>query len=199
MMSNTIRVLAGLVLSLSTSYALANTSDLDTATFATGCFWCTEADFEKLPGVVSAVSGYTGGKTTNPTYAQISSGKTGHVEAVQLKYRPSQVSYESLLATFWATHDYLDGGGQFCDRGSQYAPVLFTHTDEQAKAANRSKEALQQRLSQPIATRILPAMKFYPAEEYHQDYAKRNTVRYQYYRLSCGRDARIRALTKALK
>ena len=182
MMSNTIRVLAGLVLSLSTSYVIANTSDLDTATFATGCFWCTEADFEKLPGVVSAVSGYTGGKTTNPTYAQISSGKTGHVEAVQLKY-----------------HDYLDGGGQFCDRGSQYAPVLFTHTDEQAKAANRSKEALQQRLSQPIATRILPAVKFYPAEEYHQDYAKRNTVRYQYYRLSCGRDARIRALAKALK
>lgn len=198
-MTKKIYVIAGLALSLCTSYALANTKDLNTATFATGCFWCTEADFEKVPGVVSAVSGYTGGKTTNPTYAQISTGKTGHVEAVQVNYRPSQVSYESLLATFWATHDYLDGGGQFCDRGSQYAPVLFTHNDEQTKAANHSKEALQQRLSQPIATRILPAVKFYPAEEYHQDYAKRNTVRYQYYRLSCGRDARIRALAKALK
>lgn len=197
-MTKSIRVLAGLVLSLNTTFALANTSDLDTATFATGCFWCTEADFEKVPGVVSAVSGYTGGKTNNPTYAQISSGKTGHVEAVQIKFRPSQVSYDSLLATFWASHDYLDGDGQFCDRGSQYAPVLFTHTDEQTTAAKRSKAALQQRLKQPIATRILPAVKFYPAEEYHQDYAKRNSIRYQYYRLTCGRDARIRALAKAL-
>lgn len=198
-MATLIHMLTIVMVAFSSNYAVANGGDIATATFATGCFWCTEADFEKVPGIVSAVSGYTGGKTTNPTYAQISSGKTGHVEAVQVKYRPSQVSYESLLATFWATHDYLDGDGQFCDRGSQYAPVLFTHNDEQAKAANRSKEALQQRLSQPIATRILAAVKFYPAEEYHQDYAKRNTVRYQYYRLSCGRDARIRALSKALK
>ncbi|MDP1539422.1 MAG: peptide-methionine (S)-S-oxide reductase MsrA [Moraxellaceae bacterium] len=198
-MGNTMRVLMTIVMTFGTNFAAANTSELATATFATGCFWCTEADFEKIPGVVSAISGYTGGKTTNPTYSQISSGKTGHVEAVQVRYRPSQVSYESLLATFWATHDYLDGDGQFCDRGSQYAPALFTHTEAQTKAAQLSKEALQQRLNQPIATRILPAVKFYPAEEYHQDYAKRNSVRYQYYRLSCGRDARIRTLSKALK
>jgi peptide-methionine (S)-S-oxide reductase len=193
------RILTAAAMALGINTADANTSDLATATFATGCFWCTEADFEKIPGVVSAVSGYTGGKTSNPNYAQISTGKTGHVEAVQVRFQPSKVNYESLLATFWATHDYLDGGGQFCDRGSQYAPVLFTHNEAQVKAAERSKEALQQRLDQPIATRILPAVKFYPAEEYHQDYAKRNSVRYQYYRLSCGRDARLRALSKALK
>lgn len=169
------------------------------ATFAGGCFWCSESDFEKLPGVQSVISGYTGGKTINPSYEQVSSGGSGHIESVEVHYDPARISYQSLLAAFWRNHDYLDAGGQFCDRGSQYAPAIFTHDVAQAEAAALSKRTLEQRLKKTVATRILPAGTFYVAEDYHQDYYRKNSLRYHYYRLSCGRDARLKKLAGALK
>lgn len=169
------------------------------ATFAGGCFWCSESDFEKLPGVRSVISGYTGGKTINPSYEQVSSGGSGHIESVEVHYDPARISYQSLLTVFWRNHDYLDAGGQFCDRGSQYAPAIFTHDVAQAEAAALSKRTLEQRLKKTVATRILPAGTFYVAEDYHQDYYRKNSLRYHYYRLSCGRDARLKKLAGALK
>lgn len=169
------------------------------ATFAGGCFWCSEADFEKLPGVQSVVSGYTGGKTINPSYEQVSSGASGHLESVEVRYDPARISYPSLLAAFWHNHDYFDAGGQFCDRGSQYAAAIFTHDAAQAEAAALSKHTLEQRLKKKVATRILPAGTFYVAEDYHQDYYRKNSLRYHYYRLSCGRDARLKKLAPALQ
>lgn len=166
------------------------------ATFAGGCFWCTESDFEKLPGVLDAVSGYTGGKVVNPTYEQVSSGATGHVEAVQVHYDPAIVSYSKLLDYFWHHHDPLNGQGQFCDIGEQYRPVIFVANEAERDAATKSKAAQAKRFKQPIATEILPATTFYPAEQYHQDYYKKNAFHYRYYRLSCGRDARIDVLNK---
>jgi peptide methionine sulfoxide reductase msrA/msrB len=160
------------------------------ATFAGGCFWCVEADFEKLPGVVKAISGYTGGHKENPTYKEVSSGTTGHVEAVQVYYDPSKVSYDQLLDYFWRHIDPTDGGGSFVDRGSQYRSIIFYQNEEERRLAEKSKEALGKsgRFDKPIVTEIQKLTKFYEAEEYHQDYYKKNPLRYKYYRHGSGRD-----------
>jgi peptide methionine sulfoxide reductase msrA/msrB len=163
---------------------------LQQATFAGGCFWCTEADFEKLPGVVKVISGYTGGSKENPTYAEVSSGTTGHVEAVQVYYNPSKVTYEELLDYFWKHVDPTDGGGQFVDRGAQYRSVIFYHDEDQKRSAEKSKEALSKsgRFNKPIVTEILKFTKFYEAEDYHQDYFKTHSLKYKFYRFGSGRD-----------
>jgi len=165
-------------------------SGLATATFAGGCFWCVESDFEKVPGVVEVISGYTGGHTMNPTYEEVSAGGTGHVEAVQVLYDPKKVSYEDLLDYFWRHVDPTDPNGQFVDRGSQYRSVIFYHNEEQKRLAEESKTALEKsdRFHKPIATTIVPFTKFYKAEDYHQDYYKKNPVRYKFYRWNSGRD-----------
>lgn len=167
---------------------------LAAAVFAGGCFWCTEADFDKIPGVVSTTSGYTGGKVANPTYEQVSGGGTGHIEAVRVVYDPARVSYRTLVARFFRTVDPLDSGGQFCDRGYQYRTAIFV-----ANAAERGvAEAIRARaaalLKKPVATLILPAAPFYAAEGYHQDYYRKNPVKYKYYRWRCGRESRLAAV-----
>jgi peptide methionine sulfoxide reductase msrA/msrB len=166
------------------------TTGLKTATFAGGCFWCTEADFEKVPGVVKVISGYAGGQKKNPTYEEVSSGTTGHVEAVQVYYDPSKVTYQQLLDYFWRHIDPTDGGGQFVDRGFQYRSVIFYQDEEQMRLAQKSKEALDHsgRFKKPVVTEIVKFTNFYPAEEYHQDYYKKNPLRYRYYRYGSGRD-----------
>ena len=163
---------------------------LSKATFAGGCFWCSEADFEKLPGVVEVISGYTGGEKENPSYEEVSSGTTGHVEAIQVYYDPSKITYQELLDTFWKHIDPTDGGGQFVDRGSQYRSAIFYHDEEQKRLAEQSKEALSRsgRLAKPVATEIIQFTKFYEAENYHQDYHKKNPLKYKYYRYASGRD-----------
>jgi peptide methionine sulfoxide reductase msrA/msrB len=160
------------------------------ATFAGGCFWCTEADFEKVKGVVEVVSGYTGGKTENPTYEEVSSGSSGHIEAVQVIYDPAKVSYQELLEIFWRHVDPTDPGGQFVDRGSQYRTAIFFHDEEQRRLAEESKEALDRsgRFKKPVVTEILPLTKFYDAEDYHQDYYKKSSLHYSRYRQGSGRD-----------
>jgi peptide-methionine (S)-S-oxide reductase len=168
--------------------------ELATATFAGGCFWCMEQPFDQLPGVVSTTSGYTGGQVENPSYAQVSAGETGHVEAMQVRYDPAQVSYETLLETFWHNIDPLDNLGQFCDKGSQYRSVVFYGNAEQQRLAEASKAAVAEKLNQPVATDILPADPFYNAEDYHQDYYKTRPVRYKVYRFGCGRDQRLSEL-----
>ncbi|MEO6699030.1 MAG: peptide-methionine (S)-S-oxide reductase MsrA [Paraperlucidibaca sp.] len=187
--------------SVSADAKTANTAKTTTASaiFAGGCFWCSESDYEKLTGVKEVVSGYIGGHVDNPSYAQVSGGGSGHYEAVEVFYDPSVVSYDALVTYFWSHHNYLDGGGQFCDRGSQYAPAIFPQGDEQMAIATRNLAGFQQRVKGKIATKIIPASKFYAAENYHQNYYKTNPVRYQYYRLSCGRDSRIDALAADLK
>jgi peptide methionine sulfoxide reductase msrA/msrB len=160
------------------------------ATFAGGCFWCSEADFEKTPGVAKVISGYTGGTEENPTYEEVSSGTTGHVEAVQVYYDPEKVNYEKLLQVFWRHIDPTDGGGQFVDRGPQYGSAIFYHDEEQKKAAEKSKEELAKsgKFEKPIVTPILKFTRFYEAEDYHQDYYRKNPLRYTYYRHGSGRD-----------
>jgi len=164
--------------------------NLSKATFAGGCFWCVEADFEKVDGVVEVISGYTGGDEPNPAYEEVSSGDTGHVEAVQVLYDPSRVSYEKLLDVFWSHVDPTDAGGQFVDRGSQYATGIFYHDDDQKRLAEKSREALENsgRFDKPVVTPILKLKAFYPAEDYHQDYYQRHAVRYKLYRWNSGRD-----------
>ncbi len=166
------------------------------ATFAGGCFWCVESDFEKLPGVISATSGYTGGRTVNPTYEQVSSHTTGHAEAVQLVYDPSKVSYERLLEYFWHTIDPTVKDQQFCDHGTPYRTAIFAHDAQQLRMAQASRAALEtsKPFKDPIATEIVLASAFYPAEAYHQGYHAKNPLRYKYYRASCGRDARLQQL-----
>jgi peptide methionine sulfoxide reductase msrA/msrB len=161
------------------------------ATLAGGCFWCTEADFEKLPGVVKVISGYTGGPKENPRYEEVSSGETGHVEAIQVYFDPSKLTYTELLDYFWRHIDPTDPDGQFVDRGSQYRSVIFYHNEEQKRLAEKSKEELGKsgRFDKPIVTEIIKFTKFYEAEGYHQDYYKKNPIRYQYYRFWSGRDA----------
>lgn len=163
---------------------------LQKATFAGGCFWCVESDFEKLPGVVKVISGYTGGNKENPSYEEVSSGTTGHVEAVQVYYDPSELTYAELLDYFWRHIDPTDGGGQFVDRGSQYRSVIFYHDEEQKKLAEKSKEDLGKsgKFNKPIVTEIMKFSKFYEAEEYHQDYYRKNPLRYKFYRYNSGRD-----------
>jgi peptide-methionine (S)-S-oxide reductase len=169
----------------------ANAQSLAKATFAGGCFWCMEKPFDELPGVVSTTSGYTGGQTERPSYRQVSSGKTGHAESVQVVYDPAQVSYEMLLNVFWHNVDPIDEGGQFCDRGSQYRSSIFFHDEPQRKLATQSKQALEQSGIQPIATQIASASVFYPAEGYHQNYYETNPLKYRFYRFTCGRDQRL--------
>lgn len=166
------------------------------ATFAAGCFWCVERDFDKVPGVISTTSGYTGGRTQNPDYDSIATGVTGHVEALQVEYDPARVSYEMLLAAFWQTVDPVDSRGQFCDRGPQYRPAIFVHTPEQRKLAEASLMAMQAsgRFDRPIAVMVRDAVTFTPAEPEHQDYYKRNPIRYMIYRHGCGRDQRLRQI-----
>jgi peptide-methionine (S)-S-oxide reductase len=169
----------------------------EAAVFAGGCFWCTESDFDKIPGVVSTTSGYLGGKSLNPTYKQVSAGDTGHIEAVRVEYDPTKVSYAALVQRFFRTVDPLDAGGQFCDRGYQYRSALFVENAEQRAAAEAAKAQVARHFKKPIGTLILPAAKFYPAENYHQDYYKKNPLRYRYYRLSCGRDAQLKKVWRA--
>jgi peptide-methionine (S)-S-oxide reductase len=165
-----------------------------TAVFAGGCFWCMVHPFDELPGVMSVTSGYTGGQKVNPTYEQVSAGDTGHVEAVQIIFDPKQIGYEKLLEVFWRNVDPLDKGGQFCDRGSTYTSAVFYQNDEQKKLAEQSKAAIEKKLGKPVVTAIRPAATFYAAEDYHQDYYKKNPLRYKYYRYSCGRDQRLEEL-----
>lgn len=172
----------------------ATTTNLETAVFAGGCFWCMEPAFDHLEGVVATTSGYTGGDTANPTYAQVSAGGTGHREAVQVTYDPQQVSYAKLLSVFWKNVDPLDADGQFCDRGSQYRSAIFVANAAQRHQAEQSLPDLSSRFELPLATAILPTQAFYPAEEYHQDYYLKHPVRYKFYRKACGRDQRLHQL-----
>lgn len=171
------------------------------AVFAGGCFWCMEPPFDKLEGVITTVSGYTGGHKENPTYYEVSAGDTGHYEAVQITYDPTKVSYQQLLKTFWTNVDPLNNKGQFCDRGSQYLSAIFYLDEAQEKAARQSKQVLTEAglFDKPIATRVLPAGTFYPAEEYHQDYYSKNPLKYHYYRNGCGRDVRLKQLWKGVE
>lgn len=166
------------------------------ATFAGGCFWCMEPPYDKLPGVISTTSGYMGGHTRNPTYESISTGATGHAEVVQVEYDPSKVSYSTLLEVFWRNIDPTQRNGQFCDQGSQYRTAIFYHNEEQKKLAEASRTALQKNkpFKGEIVTELGPAPQFYPAEDYHQDFYKKNPTRYKLYRTGCGRDARLQAL-----
>jgi peptide-methionine (S)-S-oxide reductase len=166
-----------------------------TAVFAAGCFWCAEADFEKVPGVIDAVSGYTGGRGANPTYEQVSGGGTGHREVVQVRYDPSRVRYEQLLAVFWRNVDPFDAAGQFCDKGEQYTSAIYVADAEQRRLAEQSRAALAppgRVAQQPIVTPVVDAAPFYEAEAYHQAYYKKNPIRYRFYRNGCRRDARLR-------
>jgi peptide-methionine (S)-S-oxide reductase len=166
------------------------------ATFAGGCFWCMEPPFDELDGVVSTTSGYTGGHVEAPTYEQVSSGATGHLEAVQVEYDPERIDYATLLEVFWRNVDPTDADGQFCDRGYQYTTAIFYHTDGQQRLAEASKQELDAsgRLPGPIVTEVRPAATFYPAEAYHQDYYVNHPLRYKFYRTTCGRDRVLKRL-----
>jgi peptide-methionine (S)-S-oxide reductase len=169
---------------------------LEKATFAGGCFWCMEPAFDHLPGVQSVTSGYTGGTKKNPTYEEVSSGTTGHAESVEILYDPSKISYEKLLEVFWHNIDPTVKDRQFCDEGGQYRSAVFYHNEEQRRLAEASKKALEEskRFKGPVYTDITPAAQFYPAEEYHQHYYRKNPVRYKFYRWNCGRDERLSEL-----
>jgi len=181
---------------LAAALPAAHAQKTETATFAAGCFWCTEDAFEKVPGVLKAVSEYTGGSVKNPSYEQVSSGRTGHAEAVEVTYDPAKVSYEKLLDVFWLNHDPTVTNRQFCDSGSQYRPEIFYHSEEQKRLAEASKTKWEKDkpFKQPIVTRISPAGDFWPAEDYHQDYYKKNPLQYRFYVSGCGRYQRLDAL-----
>jgi peptide-methionine (S)-S-oxide reductase len=164
------------------------------ATFAGGCFWCTESDFDKVKGVISTTSGYTGGKVVNPGYERVSAGGTGHAEAVEVIYDPSKVSYEKLLTYYWRTVDPTVKNAQFCDHGEQYRTAIFVRNDEERKLAEASKKKVEAELKQPVYTQIVDAGPFYAAEEYHQDFYKKNPTKYKFYRWNCGRDQRLEQL-----
>jgi peptide-methionine (S)-S-oxide reductase len=176
--------------------AAASGPVLEKATFAGGCFWCMEPAFDKLEGVKSVVSGYTGGRKPNPTYEEVSAGKTGHAESIEITYDPAVIDYSRLLDVFWHNIDPTVKDRQFCDVGPQYRSAIFYHGEEQKRLAEASKRALEQsnRFPGPIYTEIVPAATFYAAEEYRQKYYQKNTIRYRYYRYSCGRDQRLKEL-----
>ena len=187
-------LLMGLALVMGAA-AQTKPSTTATATVAGGCFWCVEADFDKVEGVISTTSGYIGGQVANPKYEQVVTGTTGHTEAVEIVYDPAKVSYEKLLDVFWRNHDPLVKDRQFCDRGSQYRPGIFFHSDAQQQAAEATKKTVQARFSpRLVQTEITKATTFYKAEDYHQDYYLKNPVRYKLYRYNCGRDARLEEL-----
>ena len=182
-----------LVLAGSQSVAAAE----QTAVFAGGCFWCLEHDLEHLPGVIDAISGYSGGHVDQPTYRQVSGEETGHQEAVQVRFDPAVISYSTLLRSYWRNVDPFDGGGQFCDRGDSYRPVIFTADGAQAQAAESSAAAAAQDLGRPrssIKVELRGSAPFWPAEDYHQNYAELNDLKYSFYRFSCGRDRRLDAV-----
>ncbi|MGI8705035.1 MAG: peptide-methionine (S)-S-oxide reductase MsrA [Sphingomicrobium sp.] len=162
------------------------------AVFAGGCFWCTEADFDKMPGVLSTTSGYTGGRVANPTYKQVTAGGTGHIEAVRVVYDPRRISYSTLVQRFLRTVDVTDGGGQFCDRGQSYRPAIFVATDEQRRASRAALAEASKQIGKKTEVAVLPAARFWAAEGYHQDYYKKNPARYRFYRWNCGRDKRLK-------
>jgi len=192
-----IAVLSALLASLPASaQALSASTGEAKAIFAGGCFWCVEADFDKVPGVISTTSGYIGGKSKNPTYQQVSAGGTGHVEAVEIGYDPRTVSYEKLLDVFWKNIDPTVKDRQFCDSGSQYRSAIFYLNEDQKRLAQASLEALKKNkpFKGEIYTEIVPAAEFWPAEDYHQDYYKKNPIRYKFYRNGCGRDARLKEI-----
>ena len=164
------------------------------AVFAGGCFWCLEKPFDELPGVIETQSGYTGGSVRDPTYEQVSSGSTGHVEAVRVTYDPGKVSYGKLLSVFWRNIDPTDSGGQFCDRGPQYRSAVFVADAGERDEAFRQKAQLEKENGMRVVTEILPRAEFYSAEEYHQDYYMKNPLRYHFYRQGCGRDQRLRQI-----
>ena len=164
------------------------------ATFAGGCFWCMEPPFDALPGVLSTTSGYTGGTTVTPTYEQVSGGGTGHAEAVQVTYDPTKISYRQLLDVYWRNIDPLAKDRQFCDVGRQYRSAIFYGSEEERRLAEESKQRLEQARGWRVVTEIVPVGPFYPAEEYHQDYYRKNPLRYKYYRFGCGRDRRLEEL-----
>ena len=163
------------------------------AYFAGGCFWCMEEVFEKVDGVMTAVSGFMGGSVQNPSYEDVSTGRTGHAEAVEVRYDPSKVSYNQLLETFWRNVDPITSNAQFCDHGNQYRAAIFYRDDDEKRLAEASKQAIEQskRFKQPIVTVIVMASHFYPAEEYHQDFYKKNPIRYKFYKYNCGRAQRL--------
>ena len=165
----------------------------ETAIFAGGCFWCMEPPYDKLEGVISTTSGYTGGELANPSYEQVSDGQTGHYESLRVEYDPAKIRYQDLLEVFWRNIDPFDDTGQFCDHGQQYLSAIFYQNHVQEQQAKGSKDAVQQKAgeSRTVVTRLIPAMEFYPAEDYHQDYYLKNPVRYKYYRYGCGRDKRL--------
>ena len=181
--------------------APAHAQKTDKAIFAAGCFWCTEEAFEKVPGVVSAVSGYTGGTVKNPSYEQVSSGRTGHAESVEVTFDPAKVTYEQLLDVFWVNHDPTVTNRQFCDSGTQYRPAIFYLNDEQKRLAEASKAKWEKMkpFKQPILTEISKAGPFYPAEDYHQDYSKKNPLQYKFYVTGCGRYQRLDSLWGELR
>lgn len=178
------------------SPAMAASAAPAKAYFAGGCFWCMEEAFEKVEGVVSVVSGYMGGTVANPTYEQVSAGLTGHAESVEVTYDPSKVSYRQLLEAFWRNIDPVTPNAQFCDHGTQYRAVIFPGTAEEQQQAESSKQALERTkpFQEPIVTQIVPASMFYPAEDYHQDYYKKNPIRYKFYKFNCGRVQRLEQL-----
>lgn len=194
-MKRILSLLAGVLWVLLAAGA-ANAAALEKAIFAGGCFWCMEAPFDKLPGVVSVTAGYTGGEKKNPTYKEVSAGGTGHAEAVLIVYDPAKISYQLLLGVFWRNIDPTVADRQFCDVGHQYRAAIFYLGEGQRKAALLSKAALDKNrpFREPVVTGITPATEFYPAEEYHQHYYKKNPLRYNYYRSGCGRDKRLKEL-----
>jgi len=186
----------GLGVTLLAFASVTTAAALEKATFAGGCFWCMEHPFDELPGVVSVTSGYTGGEKKNPTYEEVSAGGTGHAESVEVLYDPAKISYEKLLEVFWHNIDPTVKDRQFCDTGHQYRSAIFYHTEEQHRLALQSKAALEKNkpFKGPVVTEIVPATTFYPAEEYHQHYYKKNPIRYTFYRFNCGRDKRLKEL-----
>jgi peptide-methionine (S)-S-oxide reductase len=198
------RVLFSLALMLAVACAAAaqtarQSTNQAVAVFAGGCFWCTEADFDKVPGVISTTSGYIGGHTANPTYGQVSGGGTGHAEALEIVYDPNKVSYDQLLSYYWRHVDPTVKDRQFCDVGDQYRTAIFVHDDEQRRLAETSRKKIEAELKQPIYTQIVPAGPFYKAEDYHQDFYQKNPVKYKFYRWNCGRDQRLDQLWGARK
>ncbi len=194
-----LRVMTVAVISLFAAYGVpvkVAAAALETATFAGGCFWCMEAPFDKMPGVVSVTSGYTGGTTRNPTYAEVSAGSTGHAEAVQIVFDPARIDYGRLLDVFWRNIDPTVKDRQFCDHGNQYRSAIFYHNEAQKQRAMQSRAVLERNkpFKEPVMTEITAVGPFYAAEEYHQHYYKKNPLRYSYYRASCGRDRRLKEL-----
>ncbi len=188
------RGLAAIALAVALAGAVGAAGAAERAHFAGGCFWCMEEVYEKVPGVLSVVSGYIGGEADEATYTKVSSGATGHFEAVEVEYDPERVSYAELLDVFWRNIDPFDARGQFCDKGTQYLSAVFAGNDGERQLAAARKAEVEDGFGKPVATQILPEQTFYPAEDYHQDYYKTNSARYQFYKFGCGRPQRLEEL-----